>query len=58
MITCNKNAIPFDPEKSMVTSAFASAHQQRPTRGFGPAEFRQVADLMVAGAGWPVEVKW
>ena len=45
-ITCNKNAIPFDPEKPMVTSGIRLGSPACTTRGFGPAEFRQVADLI------------
>jgi glycine hydroxymethyltransferase len=45
-ITCNKNGIPFDPEKPMVTSGIRVGSPACTTRGFGPAEFRQVADLM------------
>ncbi|MCP1336083.1 serine hydroxymethyltransferase [Futiania mangrovi] len=43
-ITCNKNAIPFDPEKPMVTSGIRLGTPAGTTRGFGVAEFRQVAD--------------
>jgi glycine hydroxymethyltransferase len=46
-MTCNKNAIPFDPEKPMVTSGIRVGSPAATTRGFGPAEFRQVADMMV-----------
>jgi glycine hydroxymethyltransferase len=46
MITTNKNGIPFDPEKPMVTSGIRLGSPACTTRGFGPAEFRQVADLM------------
>jgi glycine hydroxymethyltransferase len=46
-MTCNKNAIPFDPAKPMVTSGIRVGSPAATTRGFGPAEFRQVADLMV-----------
>jgi glycine hydroxymethyltransferase len=46
MITCNKNGIPFDPEKPMVTSGVRLGSPACTTRGFGPAEFRQVADLI------------
>ncbi|MFZ2031209.1 MAG: serine hydroxymethyltransferase, partial [Vitreimonas sp.] len=46
MITCNKNGIPFDPEKPMVTSGIRLGSPACTTRGFGPAEFRQVADLI------------
>ena len=46
LITCNKNGIPFDPEKPMVTSGVRLGSPACTTRGFGPNEFRQVADLI------------
>ena len=46
-ITCNKNGIPFDPAKPMVTSGIRVGTPACTTRGFGPAEFREVADLMI-----------
>ncbi|HRK65551.1 MAG TPA: serine hydroxymethyltransferase [Terricaulis sp.] len=46
LITCNKNGIPFDPEKPMVTSGIRLGSPACTTRGFGPAEFREVADLI------------
>ncbi len=46
MITTNKNGIPFDPEKPMTTSGIRLGSPACTTRGFGPAEFRQVADLI------------
>ena len=45
-ITCNKNAIPFDPEKPMVTSGIRLGTPAGTTRGFGPGEFRQVGELI------------
>ncbi len=45
-ITCNKNAIPFDPERPTVTSGIRLGSPAATTRGFGPAEFREVA-LMI-----------
>jgi glycine hydroxymethyltransferase len=45
-ITCNKNAVPFDPEKPMVTSGIRLGSPAATTRGFGEAEFRQVAQLI------------
>ena len=45
-ITCNKNAIPNDPEKPMVTSGVRLGSPAMTTRGFGVAESRQVADLL------------
>ena len=41
-ITCNKNGIPFDPEKPTVTSGIRLGTPAATTRGFGAAEFRQV----------------
>jgi glycine hydroxymethyltransferase len=46
-ITCNKNGVPFDPEKPMVTSGIRLGSPAATTRGFGEAEFRQVADWIV-----------
>ncbi len=43
-ITCNKNGIPFDPEKPTVTSGVRLGTPAGTTRGFGENEFRQVAD--------------
>ncbi len=46
-ITTNKNGIPFDPEKPMVTSGIRLGTPAGTTRGFGEAEFRQIADWIV-----------
>ena len=46
-ITCNKNGVPFDPEKPAVTSGLRVGTPAGTTRGFGVAEFEQVADCMV-----------
>ncbi|MGB0573060.1 MAG: serine hydroxymethyltransferase [Alphaproteobacteria bacterium] len=46
-LTCNKNGIPFDPEKPMVTSGIRLGTPAGTTRGFGPAEFRLVGELIV-----------
>ncbi|WP_341368969.1 serine hydroxymethyltransferase [Yoonia sp. BS5-3] len=46
-ITCNKNGIPFDPEKPMVTSGIRLGSPVGTTRGFGEPEFRQIADWIV-----------
>jgi glycine hydroxymethyltransferase len=46
-ITCNKNGIPFDPEKPTVTSGVRLGTPAGTTRGFGIAEFQQVGDLIV-----------
>jgi glycine hydroxymethyltransferase len=45
-ITCNKNGIPFDPEKPAVTSGIRLGTPACTTRGFGVAEFRQVGTLI------------
>ena len=45
-ITCNKNAIPFDPERPTVTSGIRLGTPACTTRGFGLAEFNKVADLI------------
>lgn len=46
-ITCNKNGIPFDPEKPMVTSGVRLGSPAGTTRGFGEAEFRKIGELIV-----------
>ena len=48
-ITCNKNGIPFDPEKPFVTSGIRLGTPAGTTRGFGEAEFRAIG-------GWIAEV--
>jgi glycine hydroxymethyltransferase len=45
-ITCNKNGIPFDPEKPAITSGIRLGTPACTTRGFGIAEFRQVGDMI------------
>jgi glycine hydroxymethyltransferase len=45
-LTCNKNAIPFDPEKPFVTSGIRLGTPAGTTRGFGVAEFRQVGEMI------------
>ena len=45
-LTCNKNGIPFDPEKPFVTSGIRLGTPAGTTRGFGIAEFEQVGDLI------------
>ena len=45
-ITCNKNGIPFDPEKPMVTSGIRLGTPAGTSRGFGTAEFRKVGELI------------
>jgi glycine hydroxymethyltransferase len=46
-ITCNKNAIPFDPEKPFVTSGIRLGTPAGTTRGFGVAEFQEIGKLIV-----------
>ncbi|QUJ70243.1 serine hydroxymethyltransferase (plasmid) [Photobacterium sp. GJ3] len=43
-ITCNKNGIPFDPEKPMVTSGIRLGTPAGTSRGFGEAEFKQIGE--------------
>src|SRR6188508_180381 len=45
-ITCNKNGIPFDPEKPWVTSGLRLGTPAATTRGFGVAEFQQVGGMI------------
>ncbi len=45
-ITCNKNGIPFDPEKPFVTSGVRLGTPAGTTRGFGAAEFAEVGRLI------------
>jgi len=46
-VTCNKNGIPYDPEKPTITSGVRLGTPAGTTRGFGIAEFRHVGDLIV-----------
>ncbi len=46
-ITCNKNGIPFDPEKPAVTSGIRLGSPAATSRGFGVAEFARVGKLIV-----------
>ena len=45
-ITCNKNGIPFDAEKPMITSGIRLGTQAATTRGFGLNEFKTVGELI------------
>jgi glycine hydroxymethyltransferase len=45
-MTCNKNGIPFDPEKPTVTSGIRLGTPAATTRGFGQAEFRLVGEMI------------
>jgi glycine hydroxymethyltransferase len=46
-ITCNKNGIPFDPEKPTVTSGIRLGTAAGTTRGFGIQEFREIGRMIV-----------
>ena len=46
-ITCNKNGVPFDPEKPSVTSGIRLGTPAATTRGFGETEFAQIARWIV-----------
>ncbi len=45
-ITCNKNGVPFDPEKFTITSGIRIGSPAATTRGFGVSEFREVGAMM------------
>ncbi len=45
-ITCNKNGVPYDPEKFTVTSGIRIGSPAGTTRGFGAAEFREIGAMM------------
>ena len=45
-ITCNKNNIPFDTEKATLTSGLRLGTPAGTTRGFGPAEFREIGRMI------------
>jgi glycine hydroxymethyltransferase len=47
-ITVNRNAVPFDPRPPMVTSGLRIGTPALATRGFGAAEFTEVADIIAA----------
>ncbi len=46
-ITCNKNGIPFDPEKPMITSGIRLGSPAGTTRGFGVSEFQEIGAMIV-----------
>lgn len=46
-MTCNKNAVPFDPEKPFVTSGVRLGTPAGTTRGFGPEEWRQIGEMAI-----------
>lgn len=45
-ITCNKNGVPFDPLPPLKTSGIRVGSPAGTTRGFGPAEFREIGDMV------------
>jgi glycine hydroxymethyltransferase len=46
-ITCNKNGVPFDPEKPMITSGIRLGSPAGTTRGFGISEFQAVGGMIL-----------
>jgi len=46
-ITCNKNGVPFDPEKPMITSGIRLGSPAGTTRGFGVTEFQSIGELIL-----------
>ncbi|MHC5308353.1 serine hydroxymethyltransferase [Bartonella sp. LJL80] len=46
-LTCNKNAIPFDPEKPAITSGVRLGTSAGTTRGFGEDEFQVIGELIL-----------
>ncbi|MBB4304819.1 glycine hydroxymethyltransferase [Rhodobium orientis] len=46
-ITCNKNGVPFDPEKPTITSGVRLGSPAATTRGFGTEEFKQVGEMII-----------
>lgn len=46
-LTCNKNAIPFDPQKPALTSGIRLGSSAGTTRGFGEQEFRMIGSLIL-----------
>ena len=46
-MTCNKNAIPYDPEKPTITSGIRLGSPAATTRGFGQAEFKQIGEMIL-----------
>lgn len=46
-ITCNKNGVPFDPEKPAITSGIRLGSPAATSRGFGVAEFRAIGRMIV-----------
>jgi glycine hydroxymethyltransferase len=50
-LTCNKNGIPYDPEKFFITSGIRLGTPASTTRGFGVAEFQEVGRLIAEVLG-------
>ena len=46
-ITCNKNSVPFDPEKPFITSGIRLGTPAGTTRGFGPAEWKEIGAMIL-----------
>ena len=46
-ITCNKNGVPFDPQKPTITSGIRLGTPAGTSRGFGVAEFKQIGGFIV-----------
>ena len=46
-MTCNKNGVPFDPEKPTITSGIRLGSPAATSRGFGVAEFQQVGNFIL-----------
>ncbi len=46
-ITCNKNGVPFDPQKPFVTSGIRLGTPAGTTRGFGTGEFREIGRMII-----------
>ena len=46
-LTCNKNAVPFDPENPTITSGVRLGSPAATSRGFGQAEFKRVGELII-----------
>ena len=52
-ITSNKNMVPFDVEKPWITSGLRLGSAAATSRGFGPEEFQEIADLIADVLGDP-----
>lgn len=54
-ITVNRNAVPFDPRPPMVSSGLRIGTPALATRGFGPTEFTEVADIIATALTAPAQ---